>query len=205
MGLFATTYFGNIDYFAHAIRSESVIIESNENFIKQTYRNRCSIVTANGVMDLIVPVVKMSGKKSKITETKIDYSTRWQSIHERSIIAAYKNAAYFEHYFDIFEPLLTHRYETLFELNMESLKCVKKALKIDFKTTFTAQYEPYREDKEDYRYTITPKIVADKERFPFYYQVFSEKMEFIHNVSILDLIFCEGNGTLEYLKRVRER
>src|ERR1700753_2852027 len=89
-------YFPVIDFFAGMINKESVLIEANENYQKQTLRNRCNILTSNGVQMLVVPVMKSESRL--IRDIKIDYSQNWIQIHLRALQTAYGKAPYFEHY-----------------------------------------------------------------------------------------------------------
>ncbi len=198
MALFSTAYIGNIEYYSKVLKSDSCVIELHENYIKQSYRNRCSIVGANGIIDLTVPIVKIHGEKQSIAAVKIDYDTPWQKLHSRSIESAYRSSPYYEHYIDLFTPLLATRYEMLIELNIAWHNAIIKALKSDLKTDFTAEY--CKDASEDYRYSISPKKGVDTSLFTPYYQVFSEKMEFKPNLSVLDLIFCMGPEAISYLR-----
>ncbi|MEG1635859.1 MAG: WbqC family protein, partial [Rikenellaceae bacterium] len=98
MALFSTAYMANVLYYGTILCNGRCTIELNENYTKQTYRNRCTILSANGAINLTVPIVKISGEKMPIKEVKIDYATPWQKLHMRSIMSAYRNSPYFEHY-----------------------------------------------------------------------------------------------------------
>ncbi|MFI3321273.1 MAG: WbqC family protein [Rikenellaceae bacterium] len=200
MALFSTQYFGNILYFATALNSGELLIEAHENYIKQSYRNRCSILSANGKIDLTVPTEKISGSKIAIKEVKIDYTTRWQQMHERAIVASYKNSPFFEHYFDYIEPLFRKKPQFLFDMNMEILELIEKMLCVKLNIAITNNFIPLEERSDDYRFLISPKKSVEEVVFSPYYQVFSHKMEFVENMSIIDLLFCEGNESISYLK-----
>lgn len=83
--LLNTAYFPPIQYLSKIKDYEEVIIEQYEHYGKQSYRNRCDIMTANGVMTLSVPVIKATSKKILTKETCIDYSTSWQKLHFKGI------------------------------------------------------------------------------------------------------------------------
>ena len=201
MALFSTAYIGNIEYYSTIVKMQSCVIELHENYIKQSYRNRCRIVGANGVIDLTVPVAKIHGEKQSISLVKIDYDTPWQKLHSRSIESAYRSSPYYEHYIDLFVPLLRAEYATLIELNSAWHTAVMVALNIGsavgVNTSFTSEY--IKEVVDDYRYSISPKKSFDAERFAPYYQVFADKMAFEPNLSVLDLIFCMGPEAVIYL------
>lgn len=197
MALFSTAYMGNILYYSTILNSKTCTIELNENYPKQTYRNRCTILSANGAINLTIPIIKISGEKMPIKNVKIDYSTPWQKLHTRSITSAYRNSPYFDHYCDNFFTIFEKRYEYLIDLNTELHLLIMKILRSDIKTEFTENYTEQTED--DYRYSISPKVPTDSKQFKPYYQVFSEKLPFEQNLSIIDLILCTGPDAKEYL------
>ena len=101
--LLTTAYFPPIAYFSCLKKAEVTYIEQYENFGKQSYRNRCEIMTANGVIALTVPVAK-ANSKTLIKDLKIVYPTPWQKLHFRGIESAYKNSPYYEYYIDDLMP-----------------------------------------------------------------------------------------------------
>lgn len=197
MALLSTAYMGNSLYYGTILNSGKCIIELNENYSKQTYRNRCTILSANGSINLTIPIVKISGEKIPIKSVKIDYATPWQKLHTRSIVSAYKNSPYFDHYVDDFFHIFGKRYDYLVDLNYDLHLLIMKILKTDIKTQFTESFSEYAD--EDYRYSISPKILVDGQQFKPYYQVFSEKLPFEPNLSIIDMIFCVGPEIKDYL------
>ena len=104
--LLSSTYFPPINYLSIVSRADKIFIEKEENYLKQTYRNRCLILTANGPSSLSVPVLSGSSIKSPVRDIKIDYSKRWQQVHIRALISSYKSSAFFEYYFEDFEANL---------------------------------------------------------------------------------------------------
>ena len=99
-----SVYAGNVNYYAAILKSENVIVDINEHFLKQSYRNRCVIAGANGPLNLIVPVKRKTGRV-KLKDVEIDYSENWQKIHWKSIESAYRTSPYFEFYEDRFKAL----------------------------------------------------------------------------------------------------
>ena len=102
--LLSTAYLPNLQYLSAVLNADSVIIENHENFIKQTYRNRCDIITANGKLSLTIPLIKQSDKEL-ISDKKICYSEKWQQQHWRTITSAYNGSPYFEFYEDKFQEI----------------------------------------------------------------------------------------------------
>ncbi len=202
--LLSTAYFPPIIYFSHIIQSSEVIIEKEENFQKQTYRNRCVILGANGTLNLTVPV-QHDEPKIKISRLKISYHSHWQLVHFRAIESAYRNSPFYEYYIDEFSPFFQKQFSSLFEFNSAILNVCLCLLNYKGKVTFTDEF--LKEDKDvenDFRFSLSPKIAADNYAFPEYHQVFIEKFGFIPNLSILDLIFNLGPESGDYLKSIKK-
>ncbi len=199
--LFSTAYFPPIQYFVYFIEAGDIIIERYENYIKQTYRNRCKIYSPNGIQILSVPVERGSFHKVNISLLKIDYSRPWQENHLRALKTAYNSSAFYEFYIDEIRDIIMSKHEFLFDLNMEILQNMLSIIGLDNNIITTGSYKSIWEDYMDHRNTIHPK--KDKQDFsnniPEYFQVFSVKSGFIPNLSILDLIFNMGPESYSYL------
>ena len=114
--LLASAYFPPIEFYHHYTKNEAIIIEQNEHFIKQTYRNRCSISGANGQIDLSIPLQKYTSK-TPIRDIKISYDVQWQKQHWRSIVSAYNSSPYFMYYDYEIMPYFEKKNNYLFVLN----------------------------------------------------------------------------------------
>lgn len=198
--LLSSAYFPPIHYLSLVYRADKVFIEKEENYLKQTYRNRCLILTANGQSALTVPVLSGSYNKTPVKDIGIDYSKRWQQVHLRALISSYKSSAFFEYYFEDIEKIISGKPKYLLELNLNALKTVLRITGISTPVEYTNVFEPVKENDYDFRYTISPKkeipgISLSKE----YYQVFSYKFGFVAGLSILDLIFNLGPDAINYL------
>ncbi len=196
MLLLSTAYFPPIEYFAAIARYSVVFMESAENYVKQTYRNRCRILTSNGVEDLRVPVLHDGAKL--ITEVRIDYKTQWVRQSKYAIDSAYYNSPFFEYYRDELFSIMDSCPLTLWELNMAitGFFCRKVGLKSDF--SLSGEYKSSWEDCEDLRDVIHPKKESKYEAKK-YYQVFSSRFGFVPGLSIMDLLFNEGPESICYL------
>ncbi len=203
--LLSSAYFGTIQYFTKFLLTGTIEIEYHENFIKQTYRNRCTIAGANGPLSLTVPVLRGSFHKTSINELKIDYNKRWQDVHWRAIESGYRSAPFFDFYEEEIKPFFAKKTKFLIDFNNELTNAILKILSIDTPIVNTETYN--RIDKMDnvidYRESIRPKRnIPDKDfqSYP-YHQVFEEKLGFIENLSILDLIFNSGPEAIDILNK----
>jgi hypothetical protein len=198
MKLFHPTYFSSVLQFAYMLQSDGVVFEIFDNFQKQTYRNRCYIYGANGKQLLNVPVQKVSGKQLT-KDIKIDYSSKWQSEHLKSLLSAYRSSPFFEFYIDELLPIFKEKETFLVDLNIKTTKILFEALQEKLVLELTSHYK--KEEKNDYRFLVNAK---EKPLFDFqkYMQVFDDKHGFISNLSILDLLFMEGPLTTIYLNKL---
>lgn len=196
--VFSTAYLPPIAYVAKTLQYTELLIESKETFPKQTYRNRAEIMTAGGVRTLTVPVIR--DNHSRTEEVGIDYKERWNIIHLRTLAAAYSASPYYLYYKDDLEALLTKRYEKLMELNEAMLKWILRLLKADCRLQRTEDYQKMYE--EDFRNTFSPKHPYPTEGMESYYQVFSDRLPFTPNLSIIDLLMNLGPEAKDYLKRI---
>jgi len=128
--ILSTAYFPPAEYFNLIKSAGSVLIEQEENYIKQTYRNRCYILSAHGPQLLSVPVYLGSVHKTLIKDIRIDYSKRWQQVHLRAMTASYNSSPYFEFYFESIEKIISENHEFLIDLNMALTEKIMQILKI---------------------------------------------------------------------------
>ena len=159
--LLTTAYFPPIAYFSCLKKAEVTYIEQYENFGKQSYRNRCEIMTANGVIALTVPVAK-ANSKTLIKDLKIVYPTPWQKLHFRGIESAYKNSPYYEYYIDDLMPFFEKQETYLFDHNLAILTTILDFLKLKRDIRLTTDYIAIGDiNYRDLRNAITPKFPID--------------------------------------------
>lgn len=170
-------------------------LEKFEHFPKQTYRNRATIASPNGSLDLVVPVTRGSKLHTPYKDVKISYEDRWQRLHWLSMQTCYRSSAYFEFYEDGLAPFYEKKYDFLFDYNYEVLSWLFKQLKLSGNLTSTESYDT--DIALDFRNTMTKKEVPVVQTKP-YFQVFSDRNEFIPNLSIVDLLFNQGPQTKNY-------
>lgn len=195
----STAYLPPIQYITKLFDGD-IFIERHEHYIKQSYRNRCNILAANGVIPLTIPIVKRHNEKMPIGEVEIDYELPWQKIHFKSIESAYKNSPYFDYYIDEFMPFFEERHQLLLDYNTQLLQVILSIIGIKPNIHYTDEFEKAY-PCNDFRYNISPKSKIADESFASneYYQVFGSKFGFAPNLSIIDLIFNEGPSAKEIL------
>lgn len=192
-------YFPSIATFVAIVKVEGVVLEIQDNYQKQTYRNRCYIYGANGKLQLSVPVVYSQKNRAKYAEVKIANEYNWQDIHWKSLESAYRTSPFFEFYADELEPLFTETFDTLLEFNMKCFAVICDCLQLDLTFSKTESFDKSPQNINDLRVLVDAK----KEKlhaFENYTQVFSSKHGYINNLSILDLLFNEGPNALFYLE-----
>jgi len=198
--LLSALYLPNISYF-HSIRNNEgpIIIDQYEHFLKQSFRSRTEIATANGVLDLIVPIIHGKRDRVAMKDVRINYDHPWQRLHWLSIQSAYRNSAYFEYYEDDFKVFYEKEYDLLLDYNVEQLHLILKLLKLNREIVFTEEYESLASNEIDYRLAIHPKKPSLISSQKPYYQLFEDKNGFHSDVSIIDLLFSQGPQSKNYL------
>jgi len=197
--LLSTAYLPPISWISKAMHADKVLIEAFETYPKQTYRNRCRIMAANGILPLSIPVTKTEGRKTKTKDIRIFYDEAWQRMHWRSIDAAYSNSPFYLYYKDELEGFYNKKYTFLLDMNMEIVRKILGLLGIQTDIGLTSDFEHESEGITDLRNDISPKIPIDETQFINYHQVFEERFGFMADLSIIDLLFNEGPGSIEYL------
>lgn len=181
------------------------MIEQCERFQKQSYRSRCHIYSASGLLALTIPVSRADGHYLPIREMRIDYSGKWQQEHWRAIVSAYRTSPFFEYYEEDFAPFYHKRYEFLFDFNSELLVMILNLMGVKCNVDFTQEFIHEYDANEtlDLREQIHPKrnpfTHHSKKESGQYFQVFAHKLGFIPNLSSADLLFNEGPDSISYL------
>lgn len=194
--LLDSQYFPSISYFAQIKKCDALVINDLENYNKQSYRNRCRILGANGVMDLIIPVDHKSGRR--MNKIKLDNNDRWATIHYKSIESAYRRSPYYDYFSDEILSHLNKSTESLLELNLGILKSILKIIDLDTPVKLLSEIDlEARKDLVDLSGEIHPKKTIHIQEYHPYHQVFGTKHE--ADLSILDAIFCIGKETFTLL------
>lgn len=192
------TYFPSISHFVAMVQSKAINFEMDDNFQKQTNRNRMYIYSPNGVQLLNIPIKHSKNSFQKTRDVKIENDFNWQKQHLKSLEAAYRSSPFFEYFEDDIRPIFTKKYEFLMDLNLQTFELVSECLGATFDIKYTTEYFKDVNDVKDYRTLANGK--KDASLFEEYTQVFEEKEGFLTNLSVLDLLFNEGRYALDYLK-----
>ncbi|MEX1191740.1 MAG: WbqC family protein [Brumimicrobium sp.] len=194
--IFSTNYFGTIPYFQALAQFEEVTIDMHEFYKKQTWRNRTQILGSNGPMYLSVPVLRPEGSKSTVRDIKIANETNWRKDHWKAIESSYKHAPYYFYYGPLIKNLIYQDIENLVKFNDSILRTILNWLDLKVEINFSKEYIPPLSTK-DYRVALDQKTYTTKQRK--YIQVFSDKLPFSPNLSIIDLLFNEGPLTRNFI------
>ena len=201
--LLTTTYFGPIQWYQKLHRMPC-IIEQHDHSVKQTYRNRCVIATANGTQTLTVPIERYDGTKCPMRDIRISDHGNWRHLHWNALVSAYGETPFFEFYADDLRPFFEKRHTFLFDLNLDIMHTMCQLLDVRPQVQLSEHYIvlPSENDEViDFREAIRPKHPlpdADFNPTP-YYQVRAQRHGFLPNLSILDLLFNEGPEGIFYL------
>jgi hypothetical protein len=193
------TYFPSISHWVALLKAENVVFEVNDSYQKQTYRNRANIYSANGLLSLTIPVIYSQNNRQLYRDIKIFDESKWQSLHWKSLLSAYRTSPFFEYYEDDIVTLFHSKHDFLLDFNFKCFEVLKECLQLDIFYSQTKTFEKESINSNDYRFLVN----ARKEKvynFTNYTQVFSNKHGFIPNLSILDLLFNEGPNALSYLE-----
>ncbi|MCR9014010.1 WbqC family protein [Aquiflexum gelatinilyticum] len=191
-------YLPPIEYFVATLGFEEIQIDQTERFQKQTLRNRANILLANKIVVLSVPVVG-SSKKQFYKDVKIDYNQKWKNVHLRGIQSAYGKAPFFEYFYPYFDQIYEKNLTFLFDLNHDLLTVCLKLLRVKANLKLIRDCD-LEQESIDLR-----GVIRTKEEFtqrdimtPYHYpQMFG--LDFVPNLSILDLLFCMGPESLQVL------
>lgn len=193
--ILSTAWFPPVEWFSVLAANDSVYLEACESYRKQTWRNRCRILTANGPMDLRVPVIHDGARL--ITDIRIDWTTPWLRQNLYAIDSAYYSSPFFVYYRDELFGLLERQPELLWDMNLVLIDFFCRKIGIAPRIIPTSDFA--REAADDLRDAFSPKRPCQNTVKP-YWQVFRERFGFVPGLSVMDLLFNEGPESLAYLR-----
>ena len=185
-----TTYFGSVNWYRQLLSTDEIVyIDAQENYVKQTSRNRCEIATANGKQILTVPVnVKVPVKNVLVSE-----HGNWRHQHWEALKSAYGMSPFFDYYQDDIRPFFdeetfrANNWQRLFDYNLAIMRKMLDLIGV----------------KKEIKLTSLPPTPQQGGRVVHvpvhYYQTFQRRHGFIPGLSILDLLFNEGPEAILYL------
>lgn len=196
--LIESQYFPNLTYYKTLINLDILLIERYEHYQKLSFRNRCYIAGPNGRILLSVPLARGKNQRTVMKDVRISNEEKWQGQHWKTLVSAYRRSPWFEYHEESLGKLYEQPAEFLLDWNMACFEWANNVIGLSHPVAFT---EAYNKDPEtgitDLRDTMSPSEAGNG---PVYTQVFQERVGFLPNLSILDLIFCEGRRSLELLK-----
>ncbi|MDR3118656.1 MAG: WbqC family protein [Mediterranea sp.] len=206
----SSAYLAPVVYYSKLLACDTVYIERQDHYMKQTYRNRCHIAGPGGVLPLSVPVVKPESLKCLMKDIRLSNHGNWRHLHWNTIESAYNNTPFFEYYKDDLAPFYEKKYTYLFDFNEELRKLICEWIDITPNVRYTSTYQTeFAGNEHDFREIIHPKrniAQADPHfRIVPYYQVFEARHGFLPNLSIIDLLFNMGSESLLVLQKSYEQ
>ncbi len=202
----SSAYLAPVEYYVKLLTYEKVFIEQHDHYMKQTYRNRCTIAAPNGELALSIPTVKPDTLKCVLKDIRISDHGNWRHLHWNALEAAYNMSPFFEYYKDDFRPFYEKKYEFLVDFNEELCRLVCGLIDMQPTIERTSEYKTVlTPDEDDFRELIHPKKdfrTTDPAFVPVpYYQVFEARHGFLPNLSIVDLLFNMGPESLLILQQ----
>ena len=193
--LLPISYLGPVSYYSTLLKSEEIFIETKEHFVKQSVRNRCVILSANGVQTLSIPKERKSADKTLITNIRISNTQNWQKLHWQALISSYNSSPFFEYYKDNLEELYLIPQLNLFDFNIKLTETILSFLQTEKQIKFTSEFS------DDFDGIDLRNHTFNNNNMENYEQVFADKIEFQPDLSVLDLLFNLGPETTSYLQR----
>lgn len=206
-----SAYLAPVQYYTKLLSYDKIFVEQHDHYLKQTYRNRCTIATPDGELALSIPIVKPNSPKCPMKDICISDHGNWQHLHWNALESAYNHTPFFEYYKDDFRPFYERKIRFLADFNEELCQLICSLIDIDIEAKMqrTTSYQTcFAANEEDFRERIHPKKDFHTEDQQFravpYYQVFQERLGFLPNLSIVDLLFNMGPESLLVLHACNE-
>ena len=208
--ILSLAYLPNTQYFSKLLTYENIILEIHDTYQKQSYRNRATILGANGKLDLVIPVKRPQGNNTETRNILIDYDMPWQQTHWKAIVSAYKSSPFFDIFEPELKPFFRKKEKYLLDWNLILLNALLEmtSTKITFTTSTDFIMSP-SSDQNDFRDKIHPKKrmqAPDTSYKPApYFQVFNDKFGYVPNLSFIDILFNEGPQAMYLCKNMHKK
>jgi hypothetical protein len=193
-------YFPSVILYDASNSITNILFEQYEYYRKMSFRNRCVIAGANGIINLTVPLEFGRNQKTIMKDVKISNSEAWQKQHWKSIESSYNRAPWFEFYKDELHSLYQKSFSFLADWDLACFEWSIQKLNLPIKILLTDKFDKEYNAVEylDFRNKLLPRNYTDFKAVK-YLQVFQEKIGFLPNLSILDILFCEGKNAAALL------
>ncbi len=186
-------YFPAVDFFSKMKAFDPFSIEQFEHYQKGGLRNRCFILASNGRLPLSVPLKKGKNSQQPIREVRISYDVNWQLQHWLSIQSAYGKSTYYSDYEAEVKQLFNAKPEFLFEYNLLIIDTLLNLMQLPLQYRLTEKFEGCAMEVGKVSHQSTESTSKP------YPQVFSDRFDFLANLSVLDLLFNTGPEAFYYL------
>ena len=193
------SYLPSIATMVAMVKADKITLEIQDNYQKQTYRNRAYIAHSNGKLLLNIPIRhSKSTRHQKTKDVTPENNFSWLAEHWKSIQVAYRTSPYFEFYEDDLAPLFKEPVLKLQGFNIQILETIAELIGLETQILTSNVFDKHTE-LQDMRHLANCKKEPSY-NFDTYHQVFEGNHGRIENLSILDLLFNEGPNTLNYLQ-----
>ena len=188
-----------IAWYKMFLRNENIQIEQHEYFVRKSFRNRTVIAGPNGLITLSIPLKGGRNQKNVMKDIEISYDENWQTVHWKTIESCYRRSPYFEYYAEDIKMLFEKKHHFLVDYNIQCLQLVNQLLQVKKELVLTEKYEKMPLDT-----WVDGRNLFDENKdiqLPSYIQVFQDRIGFKSNLSILDMLFCDGRMLVEKLRK----
>jgi hypothetical protein len=188
-----------IAWYKMFLRNENIQIEQHEYFVRKSFRNRAVIAGPNGLITLSIPLKGGRNQKNVMKDIEISYDENWQTVHWKTIESCYRRSPYFEYYAEDIKMLFEKKHHFLVDYNIQCIQLVNQLLQVKKELVLTEKYEKMPLDT-----WVDARNVFDENKdiqLPSYIQVFQDRIGFKSNLSILDMLFCDGKMLVEKLRK----
>ncbi len=224
------TYLPWLGYFEMIDATDIFVVFDHVQFVKKSWQHRNRTKNANGQCLISIPVVK-APRETAIKDIKMSFHDRQPLIdHWRTISHSYQKAPYFSTYKESIEALYSQQYLKLISFTVKLIQTLCELLGITTQMVYSSSLDLHDENlgKTEKVVNLCKKVglsylydthgameFIEVEKFkvagidiefqryehPTYNQLFGE---FIPYMSVIDLLFNEGDNSLAIIRSGRK-